>query len=318
MISCFFYYIIIVAQFFNEILEKIAILQDYFDFLGEIMKKTLDLILKDFTNYLDFLRSEGYFITVSCYADEFFPVLSTLLEYEVHQPLICSYLKTQSSTEGLCAKNKEKLKRRAPIKPYYSCCYAGVEEFVIPIRNETKTLLCMNISGYRGKLEKSEIMAEMVARNCDQRFFALRNDLSTNVPCMGKIIALVTPFEYIVQELYNCCLTIYQGKNTVELAYNAALAYIYENYANKITLADIAATTNYTTSYFCRFFHKKSKKTPIEYLNNVRLAKAAELLKSSSYNITEIALLTGFDDPNYFSTLFKRKYGLLPKQLRQM
>jgi len=90
------------------------------------MKKPLDLILKDFTNYLDFLRSEGYLITVSCYAEEFSPVLSTLLEYEVHQPLICSYLKTQPSTEGLCAKNKDKLKRRAPTKPYYSCCYAGV------------------------------------------------------------------------------------------------------------------------------------------------------------------------------------------------
>lgn len=102
-------------------------------------------------------------------------------------------------------------------------------------------------------------------------------------------MSLATLFKYIVQELYTSCLTIYKGKNAIDLAYNAALAYIYENYASKITLADIAAATNYATSYFCRFFHKKSNKTPIEYLNNVRLAKATELLKSSSYNITKIA-----------------------------
>lgn len=53
-----------------------------------------------------------------------------------------------------------------------------------------------------------------------------------------------------------------------------------------------------------------------DHINNVKLEKAAELLKSNSMNISEIAYALGFSSPNYFSTAFKNKFGISPKEYK--
>ncbi|TDO82798.1 ABC-type sugar transport system substrate-binding protein [Flavobacterium chryseum] len=53
-----------------------------------------------------------------------------------------------------------------------------------------------------------------------------------------------------------------------------------------------------------------------DHINNVKLEKAAELLKSNTLNISEIAYSLGFSSPNYFSTAFKNKFGISPKEYK--
>jgi len=53
-----------------------------------------------------------------------------------------------------------------------------------------------------------------------------------------------------------------------------------------------------------------------DHINNVKLEKAAELLKSNEMNISEIAYALGFSSPNYFSTAFKNKFGISPKEYK--
>jgi AraC-like DNA-binding protein len=53
-----------------------------------------------------------------------------------------------------------------------------------------------------------------------------------------------------------------------------------------------------------------------DHINNVKLEKAAELLKSNEMNISEIAYSLGFSSPNYFSTAFKNKFGISPKEYK--
>lgn len=55
-----------------------------------------------------------------------------------------------------------------------------------------------------------------------------------------------------------------------------------------------------------------------EHINNIRLEKSKELLKKSNQNISEIAYAIGFSSPNYYSTAFKSKYGLTPKEYRNL
>lgn len=50
-------------------------------------------------------------------------------------------------------------------------------------------------------------------------------------------------------------------------------------------------------------------KTPLDYINQFRLKKAAELLQLGEYNVNEVAYMVGFSDPKYFSTVFKKFYG---------
>ncbi len=53
-----------------------------------------------------------------------------------------------------------------------------------------------------------------------------------------------------------------------------------------------------------------------DHINNIRLERAKEMLKSTGLNISEIAYATGFSSPNYFSTAFKSKYGVTPKEFK--
>jgi AraC-like DNA-binding protein len=53
-----------------------------------------------------------------------------------------------------------------------------------------------------------------------------------------------------------------------------------------------------------------------DHINNIKLEKAAELLKSNEMNISEIAYSLGFSSPNYFSTVFKNKFGISPKEYK--
>ena len=53
-------------------------------------------------------------------------------------------------------------------------------------------------------------------------------------------------------------------------------------------------------------------KTVTGYINDIRLKKSIELLRTNTLNITEIAIKCGFNDANYFSRIFKRKFGVSP------
>ena len=78
----------------------------------------------------------------------------------------------------------------------------------------------------------------------------------------------------------------------------------------------IAQSQNITTSYFRSIFKSITGLSPVEYLNRVRILRALDLLQSTELPITEIALLVGFDDPNYFSRMFKRFLGYSPRHFR--
>lgn len=101
----------------------------------------------------------------------------------------------------------------------------------------------------------------------------------------------------------------WQRKNLHRL--QPVLAYMDCHYNEKISLKQLAAMVNMSTHYFCRLFKNLTGNPPAEYLNHLRLNKAASLLRDSDLNITEIAMAVGFNDSNYFSRLFK-KYKRMP------
>ena len=67
--------------------------------------------LKDITGYIDFLRKHGWCVMLSCFGNNFGDCLPVLLEYEVHQPNVCVYLKSNPSMRGKCIHNKRMLEK---------------------------------------------------------------------------------------------------------------------------------------------------------------------------------------------------------------
>ena len=94
------------------------------------------------------------------------------------------------------------------------------------------------------------------------------------------------------------------------------MMYIYANYREKITLDDICVAGNVGKTTCTMLFKKYVGVTPNAFLLDVRLEKAAHLLRESDMNITEIAFETGFSGASYFSEAFRQKFGCSPREFR--
>lgn len=104
-------------------------------------------------------------------------------------------------------------------------------------------------------------------------------------------------------------------KNVAKL--KRILAFIRENFDKDLTLDDMASAVDFSTKYFCSFFKNTTGKTPIEYLNDYRVERAARKLLGSDMPITQIAYTCGFNDLSYFIKTFKRIKGCTPKNYRK-
>ncbi len=96
-----------------------------------------------------------------------------------------------------------------------------------------------------------------------------------------------------------------------------ALTYINIHYNKDITLGELAGMSGYSKSRFSHIFSKTTGTTPMKYQNSIRLKVSAEMLLSTGNSISEIAVSCGFSDPLYYSKLFKREYGVSPKEYRK-
>jgi AraC-like DNA-binding protein len=95
------------------------------------------------------------------------------------------------------------------------------------------------------------------------------------------------------------------------------LRYIDAHYSGPITMADLSAVTGLSPDYMTRKFKSALHMTPSEYVRKYRIAKAMELLVTSSCSVTQIAEKTGFSDVSLFSRVFKQAVGLPPASYRK-
>ncbi|HWI54358.1 MAG TPA: PocR ligand-binding domain-containing protein, partial [Desulfobacteria bacterium] len=94
--------------------------------------------------------------------------------------------------------------------------------------------------------------------------------------------------------------------------------FIRSNYHRNLTLEEIAGAVFLSPYYVSRVFKEDQKLTIMDYLTKVRLEEAKKLLKNPRYNIDDIAEKLGYNDPSYFSKVFRRKEGMSPSKFRQM
>jgi two-component system response regulator YesN len=91
---------------------------------------------------------------------------------------------------------------------------------------------------------------------------------------------------------------------------------VKENYMEDLKLETLAELFHFNTSYFSTLFKNQTGRTFSEYLTDIRMSKAKQLLSTSSLRIYEIAELCGHRDPKYFCRLFKKHMGVTPEAYR--
>lgn len=95
-----------------------------------------------------------------------------------------------------------------------------------------------------------------------------------------------------------------------------ALAYMQQNYAERLSRERIAIEAGVSESYLTQVFQNELGVTPWTYLARYRIAKACTALLTSDDSITDIAISVGFDDPGYFSKVFRNEIGMSPREYR--
>ncbi len=96
-----------------------------------------------------------------------------------------------------------------------------------------------------------------------------------------------------------------------------AARYINEHFRQQISAADIAAAAGFSPNYLSRKFREAAGIGVHDYLVFIRLRSAAFELISTNDSVTDIALRNGFSDSNYFMDVFKKKYGITPREYRK-
>lgn len=97
-----------------------------------------------------------------------------------------------------------------------------------------------------------------------------------------------------------------------------AMEYVQKNYAQHITLEDVAAMSGFNATYFSDVFKRKSGKNFSDYLTEVRMTAAKELLRNTRKTIYEVAEAVGYKDAKYFSQQFTRYAGMKPTEYRKL
>lgn len=97
-----------------------------------------------------------------------------------------------------------------------------------------------------------------------------------------------------------------------------AKKYIQDNYRNPITLEEVSSIIGFNATYFSSLFKKDTGHTFLEYLSEVRMNKAKELLKETNLSISNICEQVGYCDVKHFTKTFAKYSGLKPNEYRKL
>ena len=96
-----------------------------------------------------------------------------------------------------------------------------------------------------------------------------------------------------------------------------SVTYIQQNFQRQLSVEEIAGVCKLNRSYFSKLFKETMSCTPQEFIIRLRLTRAAEMMRTTSAPIGEIAAGCGYPNQLHFSQAFKKRYGLPPREWRR-
>lgn len=135
------------------------------------------------------------------------------------------------------------------------------------------------------------------------------------------IMEAETPAEvrtWFIDRITNACRNIVIRKEEQSVSVvSRAKKYIDSHYMKDISLDDVSREVNISPYYFSKIFKDETGENFIEYVTNIRVEKAKELLTHSDCSMKEICSMVGYSDPNYFSRSFKKNTGYTPTEYKE-
>ncbi|HOJ10785.1 MAG TPA: helix-turn-helix domain-containing protein [Clostridiales bacterium] len=124
------------------------------------------------------------------------------------------------------------------------------------------------------------------------------------------------PFSINIDRVKNSMNNEIKDKEGSSFVLGKVLDYMNRMYAEDITLQNLADVGAVSSAHLNKLFRSTFNISPMQYINNMRLDKAKELMMYSDFNISQISELVGFESIHYFSRYFKKKEGISPSEFR--
>ena len=146
--------------------------------------------------------------------------------------------------------------------------------------------------------------------------------LASEFPAIEEIISdikSVEQFEAEMRRMFTIILLYRdkQAKNERKLTLREAKSYLDLNFSDpELKMRDVAQTFNISPGHFSTTFHQEFEITFRDYLCHLRIDHAKGLLRTTSMKCAEIAYQSGFNNSHYFSSVFKKKTGVSPREFR--
>ena len=94
--------------------------------------------------------------------------------------------------------------------------------------------------------------------------------------------------------------------------------YIQQHYQEALRLEDVSSAAGFNATYFSTLFKKETGQNFMDYLTDLRIGKAKELLSGDGLSVQDVAEMVGYRDLKYFSKLFKKVTGVSPSDYKKL
>ncbi|MCL2801339.1 MAG: helix-turn-helix domain-containing protein [Treponema sp.] len=171
------------------------------------------------------------------------------------------------------------------------------------------------------RLKAMELAVLLSRASADPHYIKDNSSLETMNHCIKKIeesgsLEEITEILCSITERMSGKIFSFSGVRHFS-ALRKAERYIWTNYTRKLSLKEIANASGLSAPYFSTVFKEEMGENLSNYLNRLRVEKAAAMLVTTNQPISEIASKCGFEDQSWFSKIFKNNTGLTPGKYRE-
>ncbi|MBQ8884954.1 MAG: helix-turn-helix domain-containing protein [Clostridia bacterium] len=284
----------------------------------------MDKLLKDIKDYILYLEEEKNLDVCLCDINsKLFPFIAELSPHNSHKNFFCTFLKKNPHLQKECIVNQLKVRAALEKREYFfGRCYAGVNEYVFKITHGKEWLGFISLSSYCKSREKSYAALGAL---CEKHGFEKKElcrifdtTVKAKIPPLEEIKPLALALSRQIELLYLLINNPVREAKSENIVFSRILAYLTENYTKNIQIKDVAEATHYSPSYISHIFTSVKKSSIMFYVNDLRVQKSKELLEKTDFPVTEIAYLVGFNDSNYFTSIFKKYTSVTPTKYRRL
>lgn len=174
-----------------------------------------------------------------------------------------------------------------------------------------------NLMDIRLKILEFVLWAEHIAYEKGGMTYQL-NSRADYLPEIMEMSDTAQMRRWFLDKIMEACQNIISKRTEKSISIiELAKEYIKGNYRGDLSLDDVSRAVNISPYYFSKIFKDNTGENFIEYLTNIRIDKAKELLGTTEYSMKEICSMVGYSDPNYFSRTFKKNVGITPTEYKE-